>query len=198
MNLQCIAEHTVDLSLLTRGSKVLDLGCREFTWSKAMLEYVDEVWCVDADPDVKVPESPLKLIRGAVLAYDDQPVYLKQWGNGTGNKVYEQCERRPNGKYVEARSITIKTISEIVRVKIWDVIKFDIEGSEIGVLLSLDVPPSKQLSIEFHIHTGTPNQNVDKAVKYLESLGYQTVQHELSAQHGAGINYWDSLFILKQ
>lgn len=199
MNLVTIAEHTIDISLINRESKVLDLGCRAFTWSKAMLEYVDEIYCVDADPEVPIPDKPLEMIRGAVMDSDGESMFLKCSGNGTGNYIlYNGAKKNElNGVFQIVKTISLKTISDIANVELWDIIKCDIEGSEIPVLLDLKKPPAKQLSIEFHVHTGSTQEQVYKVVTHLEELGYECCQHEYSSQHGAGFNYWDSLFILK-
>lgn len=196
MNLQTIAEHTVDISLIKRDSKVLDLGARNFTWSKAMLEYVDEIYCVDADPSIPIPESPLKLIRGAVSLFDDKRAWLWMHGNGTGNKVVPSELKVRGHRYAEVKTITLKTISEIANVKMWDIVKFDIEGSEAGILLSLLEPIAKQISCEFHMHTGTQEETILKVIDHLRQW-YTVAFIDKSEKHGCGMNYWDTLFILK-
>lgn len=199
MNLQCISEHTVDISRLSRQSKVLDLGCRAFTWSKAMLEYVDEVYCVDADPDF-VANTPAgkgyNLFLGAVNDIGGLTMALHRSGNGTGNHVVH-TGNMSSGNYMPVKSHTLKDIGDSFNIPKWDLIKFDIEGSEIPVLLSLAEPPADQLSIEFHLHTGTKESDVEKVFKHLESLGYIKIFQDYSAKHGCGLNYWDVLFILK-
>jgi FkbM family methyltransferase len=200
MNVVTIAEHSIDLSQINRSSKVLDLGCRAFTWSKAMLEYVDEVYCVDADPDIirnKPSGNGYNLFLGAVNDVGGLNMMLHRSGNGTGNYVipYSSTVRRA-GDYSPIKSFTLKEISDCYKVEMWDVIKMDIESSEIPVLLSLTEPPAKQLSVEFHQHTGTSFQKVNEVVNHLLSIGYGVVQHEATAQHGAGLNFWDSLFII--
>lgn len=196
MNLHCIAEHTVDIGRLNRQSKVLDLGCRAFSWSKAMMEYVDEIYCVDADPDVLIPDKPLKLIRGAVSLFDDKLAWLHCSGNGTGNYIVPKDLKVRNQIYKEVKTITLKTINEISNCPFWDVIKFDIEGSEIGILSRISKPIADQLSIEFHLHTGTKESEVQDVFKHLESLGYVKIFQDYSEKHGCGLNYWDVLFVL--
>jgi hypothetical protein len=197
--LRTIAEHTVDLSLINRDSKVLDLGCRAFTWSKAMLEYVDEVYCVDADPafTANKPEGPgYKLFLGAVSDTGGKDLALYTSGNGTGNYVDSIDNIKPWDKWVPTKSFTLKEISGSCNIEMWDVIKFDIESSEVPVLLSLTEPPAKQLSIEFHMHTGTTEETILKVFEHLKQW-YDIVFVDKSEKHGCGMNYWDVLFIDK-
>jgi len=66
-------------------------------------------------------------------------------------------------------------------------------------LLAFVEPPAKQLSIEFHLHTGVYSYpEVALMVGKLKSLGYEVIRHELESRHGAGKNFWDSLFILRE
>lgn len=197
-NLQCIAEHTVDLSLINRDSKVLDLGCRAFTWAKAILEYVEKIYCVDADPYIPIPDEPLRFICAAVSDKDDEVLKYKLFGNGTGNFLEHGII--PKGrvhKYLEVKTASLKTISDIANTNFWDVIKMDIEGSEVPVLLSLAKPPARQITCEFHMHTGTTTDQVQRVFNHMNSLGYERVFEDFSRKHGLGENYWDTLFILK-
>lgn len=197
-NLQCIAEHTVDLSLINRDSKVLDLGCRSFSWSKAMLEYVDKIYCVDADPNIPMPSEQIRFLCAAVSDKDGEVVKYKVFGNGTGNHLDHGIIPKGSAhKYIEVKTSTLETISGTASVLFWDLIKMDIEGSEIPVLLSLTKPPAKQLSVEFHMHTGTTKDKIHEVFSHLELLGYEKVFADYSRKHGLGENYWDVLFILK-
>ena len=79
----------------------------------------------------------------------------------------------------------------------WDVIKMDVEGAEYEIIMAQEKAPTKQWSIEFHLHTGIYTQKeMIEMEKKLMLLGYTAIQHELKAEHGAGYNYWDSLFVL--
>jgi hypothetical protein len=74
----------------------------------------------------------------------------------------------------------------------------DIEGAEKDVIWDLDSPPAKQLSIEFHLHTKVyPESAIKEMEDKLLSLGYFPVKHDKTSAHGCGMNYWDSLWILK-
>lgn len=191
-NLQCIAEHTVDLSLINRDSKVLDLGCRAFTWANAMLEHVGRVCCIDADDDIRQPDDGRLIFM--VAAVDEPNAGRKDLiksGNGTGNYLKKADDKE--GLYY---TVSLQFLCDFYNVDYWDLIKFDIEGSEIPVLLSLTKPPAKQLSVEWHMHTGTTKEKIHEVFAHLQSLGYARAYTDYSRKHGLCENYWDVCFIL--
>lgn len=187
MNLQVISEHTFDLDLLPeKGANILDLGARGFGIRKAFPQH--NVICVDVD-SIVFARSPLGVnLCCAVLDYDGfcdirhsndpqatQAIKTKDYG---GIPCYK-----------------LETLIEIFDVE-FDAIKFDIEGSEYEVIMSLTNPPTKQISVEFHLHCGQTEGQVHEMVGKLVSLGYTIVQNEKTARHGLPPNYWDSLFVL--
>lgn len=194
MNIQIFAEHSVDLSLLTSGSKVLDLGCRGFEFSKAMYDLKCQVFSLDIDdlpPCQHLNEMglPLSYFRCAVSDYDGR-AGVTRGNDPQGTRI----ERGGN----EVKCMTLGSLSVKWGIYFWDVIKIDIEGSEYEVIMSMDKAPAKQLTIEFHLHTGAYEVFEMNAMENkLKALGYIPVKHEYTSEHGAGKNYWDSLFILK-
>ena len=179
-----IAEHSVDLDLLQKESKVLDIGCRGFLFTDEMTRLGYNVFPVDID---QLPENR-PYYRVAITDYDGKC--------GIHYENDKQATRIKEG--TEASCFTLESFSSACGVDVWDLIKIDIEGAELQVIQSLKKAPAKQLSIEFHLHTGIYGVNEVRLMEAkLSALGYQTVSHEMTAQHGAGMNYWDSLFILK-
>jgi hypothetical protein len=188
--IEVIAEHSVDLSLLPEKAFVLDIGCRGFQFTDAMTDLGHIVYPVDID----------KLHQHNRPSYRRYYIMAISGKNGTCSVKYSNDPQAT--KIVDGPDIlmyTVKSFSDFVEVKFWDLIKIDIEGSEYEVMMSLTEPPAKQLSIEFHLHTGVYG---DKQVKEMEdkliALGYLPVKHDKTSQHGAGYNYWDSLFILQE
>lgn len=178
-----IHEHTVDVSLLPEGAKVLDIGCRNFAFTNAMRKLGHVVWPVDID------EFEGKYHKCAIGGYDgycgvkhtDDPQATSLIKNGD-DKIL--C-------------YTLETYTEIFGDGMWDLIKMDVEGSEYDIIMSLTKPPAKQISCEFHIHTGCYDIfKMNEMENKLKELGYEFVSHELSDRHCAGENYWDSLFCL--
>lgn len=183
MNLQVISEHTIDVSLLPeKGARILDLGCRGLGFRKAFPQHM--VTSVDCD-DLGKEESYMQV---AISDYDGR----------AGVKRYADPQATVITLGDEVERMTIQTLSKKLDCKFWDVIKIDIEGSEREVIRSLNEPLAKQLSVEFHLHSGAYDEyQVNLMVMKLQQLGYQIIQHEKEARHGAGKNYWDSLFILQ-
>lgn len=80
-----------------------------------------------------------------------------------------------------------------------DVLKLDVEGTEYFLLSDKNFQPiPRQISVEFHLHCHADIHNrlyarcMDNLLKY-----YRIAQHEMTQAHGAGWNYWNSLFIRK-
>lgn len=198
MNIQVIAEHSVDLDLLPQKANILDLGCRGFQFSKYFFEAGHNVHCVDCDPKIEVPLDLAPYYHCLAISDFD----------GLAAVIYDkdpQATRiipyQPNGKTRSVNLIESKTLesfSRIVDVEFWNILKLDVEGAEYEIIVDLEQAPAKQLSIEFHLHTGIYGMNkIDEMVNHLKSLGYYPAKHELTIQHGLGNNFWDSLFILK-
>jgi hypothetical protein len=81
--------------------------------------------------------------------------------------------------------------------KVIDVLKLDVEGTEYFLLSDPNFQPiPKQISVEFHMHAHRQlhDQYYDKCMENL-LRHYEPVKHELTQAHGAGFNYWDSLFL---
>lgn len=186
-----VGEHTFDETLLDScNSQILDIGCRGFSLCNFFTGSGQvKVYNVDCDD---LGEFQPFYYRLAITNID-----------GTVNIVRTSD---PQGTYIvshqrgeeKVTALTLESFSDMVRVKFWDLIKMDIEGSEYEVIMSMTKPIAKQLSIEFHLHTGAyDSEAVQKMEIHLWSLGYETIQHERTRQHGLNPNFWDSLFILK-
>lgn len=178
-----IFEHSVDLSLLPPVANVLDIGCRNFQFTDYMRELGHKVTPIDID------DFPDKTYYRLAITGKDGRV-------GIHRNNDPQATRVTDGD--ELLSMTIDTFSNSVGIEVWHLIKIDVEGAEYDIIMNLKKAPAKQLSIEFHLHTGIYTQKEMKEMEdKLRKLGYEFVQHELTSRHGAGYNYWDSLFILK-
>ena len=102
-----------------------------------------------------------------------------------------------NGKPVSV--VSLNDIYKMIGSDNVEVLKLDIEGSEYLVLSDPAFQPiPKQISVEFHMHAHRQlhDQYYDKCMENLLKH-YVPVKHELTAAHGCGMNYWDSLFIRK-
>lgn len=178
-----IFEHSVDLSLLPEKANILDIGCRGFQFTNYMRELGHKVTPVD------IEDFPDKTYYRLAITGKDGRVGIHRNNDPQATRVT---------KGDELLSMTIDTFSNSVGIEVWHLIKMDVEGSEYEIIMNMKRPPAKQLSIEFHLHTGIYGQAEMMLMESkLRSLGYEFAQHKLTEQHGAGENYWDSLFLLK-
>lgn len=179
--IETVAEHSFET--LGPNSAVLDLGCIGFEFANEMRRRGHRVHAVD------IQELDGDYDRVGITDYDGEG-YIK-------SSVDKQAFRLSKSGVYLVPCMTLLTYSRSKNRVFWDLIKMDIEGSELEVIHSLDVPPARQLSIEFHLHTKVYDaEQVGFMVDKLTKLGYRTVQHELTSQHGCGKNYWDSLFVI--
>lgn len=183
MNIQTIAEHKVDLDLLPEKAKILDLGCRGFLFTDELRRRGHDVLAVDIDKfdrdDYLHLAVSFKVGRvGIKRTSDPQATCIKE-----GNEV--DC-------------VDLITLLRQSKIEMFDLIKMDVEGSEYDIIMSLPKPPAKQLSIEFHLHTGAYGETEMLLMENkLLSLGYFPIKHDKTKQHGLSYNYWSSLFLLK-
>lgn len=191
MNIQTIHEHSIDLDLLS-GGICIDAGCRGFQFSEAMRDFGCEVIAMDLE-DME-PENPkgIHFMKRALMVepgeyhYVDTKDQQAKFISNTGIKIdgvgihYLYNELKEQGKHI-------------------DILKLDVEGVEYYLLSDTAFDPyPKQISVEFHLHChrALHEQYYDKCMENLLKW-YEPVKHELTQAHGAGENYWDSLFIRK-
>lgn len=181
-----VAEHTFEETLLPDCANILDLGCRGFVFADELTRLGHWVCCVDAD-ELPGGKHYWKIAITNYNGYCEVIPNKDPQGFRIGKKSSDGL-----------KCCTLPMFSNWNDVDFWDLIKIDIEGSEYEVIMSLTEPPAKQLSIEFHLHTKIYG---DAQVKEMEdkllSLGYFPAKHDKTSAHGMGLNYWDSLFILK-
>lgn len=184
--IKTIAEHSVAVDLLT-GGICIDVGCRGFQFSSAMKDLGCEVHAYDIE-DMDAPEgisyNKLAILDREGIAYfkdtkDQQAKYITEWG-------------------IEVECTHINTLlKKFSGDKEIDVLKLDCESSEYIILTAWDyqILP-RQLTIEFHEHAHKHLHDLffDKCIENLNKH-YVPIKHDRYAAHGAGMNYWDSLWI---
>lgn len=184
MKIDTVAEHSLCFDLLPVEAKILDIGCLGFRFTDSLKGLGLQVFSVD-----------IQLLDRKDYFYCGISDYVG-WCLPLYTKNDLQATRLTKSAH-GTPCWTLEQFSKNQGIKFWDLIKMDIEGSELQVIRILNAAPAKQLSIEFHLHTGIYTQKEMKEMETkLMDLGYEIVQHELTEQYGAGYNYWDSLFIL--
>lgn len=189
MNIQVIAEHSVDLDLPS-GGICIDAGCRGFQFSEAMRDLGCEVWAFDLE-DMQAPTG-IEFKKMAISNYTGYGVY-----KDTADLQAKHLINSGSGKPVSV--VNLNDVYNLIWSDNVDVLKLDVEGEEYMILSDPNFQPiPKQISVEFHMHChrALHEQYYDKCMENLLKH-YVPVQHELTQAHGAGENYWDSLFIRK-
>ncbi len=175
-----VCEHSLCLELLPEKANILDLGCRGFLFTDYMRSLGHNVFPVDIDN--------LK---------DGKPYYQVAISDFNGRSGIKHSNDPQATQIAEGDSVLCQTLEMFIASTgvTFDLIKVDIEGAEYQMIQSLNFAPAKQLSIEFHLHTGIYTQNEMRLMESkLRHLGYEFLTHQLTEQHGAGYNYWSSLF----
>lgn len=190
MIIEKVAEHLIDLDLLPAKSKILDLGCLGFVFTNEMRRLGHSVYPVD------IQEMDGMYYRIAITGYNGYGYVIN---NRDKQAVrFSVHDHKKPGESYRIQCLTLESFMQIQQVDFFDYIKCDVEGSEYAIIMSLKKAPSKQFEVEFHLHTAAYTEaSVSEMVDKLKSLGYEVASHEMTSEHGCGMNYWSSLFILK-
>lgn len=197
-DLVVIGEHTIDASLLTPGGQVLDAGCRDFIFSRGMVEHGCRVTAIDADPTVEDPKiEGVQFIhcaiaaapgeREIVMTADPQARHLDGLYAGSPTGA-QRCK-------VSAR--TLRQLTMLTGVNRWDVVKLDVEGAEYGVLRTWPGPVARQISVEFHEHCAPRPPDLYAEIFTHLRQWYDVVQHEKERRHCLPPSWFDTLLVLK-
>ena len=202
-----IEEHTIEETIINKNGWVLDLGCINFKFSLEMKKYCDNIICVDPNPNIIDVPDEIFFEKAAIVANETSEVnyyiYDDIHGCSLLNPKQDWCNLVDN---VKIPALTIESLMNKYGIKKFELIKFDIEGSEYDLLNKIDWAITKQISVEFHdfrfMNPYYPNNEL-----YYNNLfnnkakNYNIVQHNITNHPGfpenLGANYWDSLFVEK-
>ncbi len=150
MNNKTIDGHIIDKSLLTKGGKILDAGCRNFGLCNSLgpdYYYV----CMEPDKSIYVPPLiagfNITLLNQALMHYTGDINY-SGWSTGEGNICHQGEAPHYADKHYPVPCVQLQDLFAIYGQ--FDLVKLDIEGSEYDVLISITQPVAKQIAVEFH------------------------------------------------
>jgi len=210
MNLQTLAEHTIDVELLPEAPIVFDIGCRWFSFSAEIkrLRPNARVVCFDPDPLVALDpksgdfEFQQKGIVGRPAIPQDGTARLYRYLDGVSDFIdglacehYFRDHAIYQGDFVDVSVTTIEDAMRDAGVNHLDVVKLDCECSEFSILGNWPGPIATQISVEFHDWADRSKWSK----QYFDALfsgplkDYRIVQHE---EHGS-YSYMDSLLVLR-
>ncbi len=215
MNLQTLAEHTVDLDLLPEAPIVFDVGCRWFSFAQAVRDLRPQarVVCFDPDPlvrdDLKSKEFEFYqnglVGRPALAGREDTPAgsaKLYRYLDGVSDFIdglacahYYRDHKIYSGDFINVSVLTIQDAMRAAGVSHIDCVKLDCECSEFSILEDWPGPIATQISVEFHDWA----DHLRWDGKYFDALfagplrDYKVVLHEWHESYA----HMDSLLVLK-
>ena len=203
MKMITVGEHTI-IDIPFDGGRILDVGCRSYSFTNQMLKRDCEIWTVEPDKDISIHSSDKVHVIHAAISSEinsGKDVNLVKWSYGEGNYIEQSYRYKPKSSTLQQTfAMSISDISKMVGVHHWDIVKLDCEGSEYEVLLDWPGLIADQITVEFHDFCGANpggEEMYKKIFKHIRQW-YDIVQHEKSIRGGGKVkNYWDSLFIRK-
>ena len=181
-------------------TKVLDIGAYEGQWTynfKKLFPDAD-VLMIEANEDKQVYLRGIGPYKIALLSDSEKEVdYFKsQTSISTGNSIYRENTNIP----FESEKRKTQTLQSIVGDETYDLIKMDVQGSELDIMKGSEnvIKKSKYLLLEMQAFEYNKNApNASEVIAYLHSLNF----HLLDLMDTAYIQDYliniDALFINK-
>ena len=204
MNLITICGHTFDQNKINSESLVLDLGANRGVFSKGLL---DKFGCtvIAYEPSHLLCENELKELNNKYERFTFHPNAIwsekktlvlsdfsdKEGGiSGVANSIIpHKSDTRKDGRYIrdryEVECISLDTVlSPHDKV---DLLKIDIEGSEIEVLTKIsedNIRKCDQVCVEFHLFCQgeyaikITQADLDSIISRMQSLGFKSKKNK--------------------
>ena len=197
--IEVIDNHSVRTDLLRPGRGVLDVGCRGFVFARAMRDRGMKVIALDPDPGiVDLAIDGVTLMRKALIGDTSAGSVLVMHPDPEARHVAPAAVNT-SFPVVPVECMTLRQLNDKLGMVEWDLVKLNCEGAEYDIILGWPGAVARQIVVSFHEHT--PQKRGKTTVKQcVERLRqwYEPVQHVESARYGAGMNWWDSLFVARE
>lgn len=200
MTLKKLASHTVDLDLLPDAPIVLDVGCRDYDFSFAVLRErpAAKIIAMDPAPDMKPAEDErIHFLNMALVGDGRFGSGFAHYSTGHGDMLTD-LPKYYDAEMCRCACVNLKLLSAVREVKCWDLIKLDCEGSEFQILEMLPGPIATQISVEWHDFNQRDKYNQQYFQNLFAKLApwYRVVQHKESDISGRGaVGFWDDLLV---
>jgi len=191
--------HHFYAPMLNRNSIVVDLGAHVGEFAQYVsASFGCRCYAVEASPELyaRIPESPLIERLNYAIAEDEGPVVFELCENPEMNHVSAALPVQSQGRRITVPGVNLESLLVQYKIGEIDLLKVDIEGSEIGMFDGLSderLLMIRQITVEFHDFL--PNTNYDAAIirikRRLISLGFTCTVFSKS-DHG------DVLFLNKR
>jgi len=195
-----VNNHSFFKYLFSKDGVCLDVGCRNFDFSNIVKDEFSRVIAIDPGPDIEPPkDDKITFLNQALTTSDSNSVYLVRDGRLTWHYISFE-EISPN--CLKVPNMSLDNLMKTFRIKEFDLIKLDCEGSEYSLMYWLAKHPiAKQISVNFHDWCNrnpcsNPENYYDKLLEKL-AKNYHIFQHKKRVNEDGVSNYEDSLFIRK-
>lgn len=198
MGLEYIAGHLVAKGYINEQSTIVDLGGNLGNFSQEVVNRFNcTSYCIEPDPGVfsRIPESSkIKKYNLAVTDTDGQMDFMLSANNEANSFNPVIAALWGTGKVINVQTRSLQSLKKEIGINNIDVLKIDIEGSEIPLLKSLpdeELVKISQLSVEFHEFLDKAlEKDTLQTIKRLENLGFLVVVYSAK-------KFADVLFINK-
>jgi len=195
-----ICGHSFLENIMPPKPRVLDVGARNFEFSRKIRERWPEAEILALEPDKVTPPIDVPNIRFqnvALIGDGREWSRYVQFSTGEGNYIterYEELSDQHTSCFVPC--VDIRDITRAEYLEKWDLVKLDCEGSEFSILENWPRGGiARQITVEFHDYKNPERWNL----AYFDWLwtqlpDYKVVRHERTKQ-GEAWGHWDSLLI---
>lgn len=189
MKIEIVAGHSVATDLLTKGP-VLDAGSRGLIMAKHLAGQGHQVIALDPGEDETAE---------GVIVHKKALVHSSLAGKGNLRLVPTED---PEGRYIQSEGgntygVSISALMQEYKIKQWDLVKLNIEGSEYDILDEWPGPIARQIVFSFHEHTQAARGKAecDRIINKLRTW-YDIHNQVWEKRHFLpSDNYWDVLAI---
>lgn len=189
MTITTIDEHSFCAELLPENANILDAGCRGMGFANYFRGLGHKVLAIDIDVfDGDYMQCGIGPCMGAAKVSNDSDVQAR--------KIKDL---RFHGTIMpdEFWVFRLQELEQMAKCEKFDLIKLDVEGEEFHILGSATHPIAKQVSVEFHAHTGTNDKEELDLLLDTLSQWYDIYNRVWEKRHGCSENYWDVLLVAK-
>lgn len=180
-----VGGHTFDETLIGDGV-IIDIGCRDFTFSMSEHFAKNKVYCIDPDKEVfNLCPSGVESLNYAISDIEGEERYYKNGESTCLERFYKGHEHLMIG----CHTMTMGQLYKITGFNV-DLLKLDCEGAEYIILGENFLPVPKQITVEWHAHM-FPQIHMDNIAKCLKNL---EEHYNIAYQCESGM---DTLFIKK-
>jgi FkbM family methyltransferase len=194
MNVISVGGHAVIAALVSSESVVVDLGANHGVFANEVAErFQCKVYAVEASPKVFMQIKSSDLVRtfNYAICGTSGPVSLNISSNSEATSV-KKLNRYEYVDIIQVQGLTMEDFLNRESIRHVDLLKIDIEGAEIEMLMTCSdsfLGSLQQITVEFHEWMGAGSYvDVQKVVQRLRSLGFRVFK---LSRH----NYGEVLFV---